>query len=265
VTADSDGDGFDDASDNCPTAFNPDQRDYDHDGQGNRCDSSPAPTSYSEVMFYARNSKGGILPDQPCFHVEWSPNAVLNEGTPHSYDICVPDFHYFFYEYPPGSPIPDQTFSVTLTQTTLPATCTGGLTGPYTFVFGPGRYTPVDLLYTCTATPPPPPPPYHKTIRDHFGTAKQERRHSVPIPTGTKSVTVRATWPKRPRASFDLVKVRAVARTTAGSLKLKITKKRASSSVTIKVTKLKPGTLQFAVKAVKLSAPTTASIDIRRG
>jgi len=41
-------------------------------------------------------------------------------------------------------------------------------------------------------------------------------------------------------------------------------KTRTSTSVAIKVTKLKPGTLQFAVRAVKLSAPTTVTLDIRR-
>jgi len=46
--------------------------------------------------------------------------------------------------------------------------------------------------------------------------------------------------------------------------KLKITKTRTSTSVAIKVTKLKPGTLQFAVKALRLSAPTTVTLDIRR-
>ena len=36
---DSDNDGIPDTSDNCPTVFNPDQKDTDHDGAGDACDS----------------------------------------------------------------------------------------------------------------------------------------------------------------------------------------------------------------------------------
>lgn len=36
--ADSDGDGVPDCNDNCPTTFNPDQADLDHDGLGDLCD-----------------------------------------------------------------------------------------------------------------------------------------------------------------------------------------------------------------------------------
>ncbi len=35
---DSDGDGVPDSSDNCPTVYNPDQADFDHDGMGDACD-----------------------------------------------------------------------------------------------------------------------------------------------------------------------------------------------------------------------------------
>jgi hypothetical protein len=86
AVADSDGDGVDDAVDNCPTAYNPDQRDYDQDGKGNRCDAEPFPSSYSEVIFYPRNANGvyNSLPDPGwCFHYEWSANANVS---PHSGD-----------------------------------------------------------------------------------------------------------------------------------------------------------------------------------
>ena len=42
---DSDGDGFDDRLDNCPTTFNPSQLDSDQDGQGDACDTCPSDAS----------------------------------------------------------------------------------------------------------------------------------------------------------------------------------------------------------------------------
>ena len=46
-TCDSDGDGIEERSDNCPTVANPDQADWDGDGVGNACDATPgiAPTT----------------------------------------------------------------------------------------------------------------------------------------------------------------------------------------------------------------------------
>lgn len=46
-TCDSDGDGVEEKSDNCPSVANPDQTDWDGDGVGNPCDATPgiAPTT----------------------------------------------------------------------------------------------------------------------------------------------------------------------------------------------------------------------------
>ncbi|MFQ6093419.1 MAG: thrombospondin type 3 repeat-containing protein, partial [bacterium] len=41
VAGDTDGDGIDDAVDNCPNTFNPGQEDYDNDGVGDACDNCP--------------------------------------------------------------------------------------------------------------------------------------------------------------------------------------------------------------------------------
>jgi hypothetical protein len=41
ATSDMDGDGVPDSADNCPTVFNPDQRDHDGDGRGDACDVCP--------------------------------------------------------------------------------------------------------------------------------------------------------------------------------------------------------------------------------
>jgi len=91
----------------------------------------------------------------------------------------------------------------------------------------------------------------------------------VPILGSTRAVIVRVTWPKKPRAVFDLVQIRLRSRSVASLEaprpgKLKITKTRASTSVTVRVTKLKPGTLRFGVKAKKLTGPTTATVRMSR-
>jgi hypothetical protein len=84
----------------------------------------------------------------------------------------------------------------------------------------------------------------------------------------SRSVVVRATWPKPPSARFDIVGVRLGTRLAYGGKlkpgKLKITKSRTSVSVAARVTKLKPGTLKFGVKAAKLSAPTAAKVSVTR-
>jgi hypothetical protein len=50
---DSDGDGVPDSADNCPTVYNPDQTDTDHDGVGDACDSDAdgdgMPTTYEQA------------------------------------------------------------------------------------------------------------------------------------------------------------------------------------------------------------------------
>jgi hypothetical protein len=83
-------------------------------------------------------------------------------------------------------------------------------------------------------------------------------------------VSVRVNWPKRARARFDIVQVRFVSRRRAAALgvslteKLKIEKTRGNTFVAITVTKLKPGTMQFGVKALKLGAPTTVTVRTQR-
>jgi CSLREA domain-containing protein len=48
---DSDGDGFSDLADNCPTVFNPDQIDSDFDGAGDACDCAPLdPTVFAKPI-----------------------------------------------------------------------------------------------------------------------------------------------------------------------------------------------------------------------
>jgi hypothetical protein len=109
----------------------------------------------------------------------------------------------------------------------------------------------------------------NKTLQDRFTSAKQVRAHSLPILSSTRVVTVRVTWPKKPKAAFDVVQIRLRSRARASVEavrpgKLKITKTRASTSVAVRMTKLKPGTLRFGVKAIRLRGPTTATVRMKR-
>lgn len=142
--ADSDLDGVDDASDNCPSSYNPDQRDGDKDGMGNRCDATPLPSSASEVILYPRTQTGRAPSTAPCFHFQWSTNANVN---PQSGDLCFAGFVFWQYTSADGGPLPSNTYSITLTQASPPTGCTGTL--QQGFVFGPGKYLALNVNYTC--------------------------------------------------------------------------------------------------------------------
>ena len=90
---DSDGDGIDDTADNCRAAYNPDQRDWDNDGTGNRCDTSNPPSA-SEIIFYLRSQTGQAPAAAGCFHYQWSANANV---TPSSGDFCFPGWLWWSY------------------------------------------------------------------------------------------------------------------------------------------------------------------------
>ena len=152
---DADHDGVDDSTDNCVGSYNPDQKDYDTDGKGDRCDATPYPASHSEIFFYPRNGtagQAGSLPSNPCFHFQWSQNARVD---PLSGDGCNGLWFSFFYDSSDGVP---NDITVTVNQTSGPAGCSGSVS-PMTFTFGPGKYSAVDIFYDCTPPPPPPPPP----------------------------------------------------------------------------------------------------------
>ena len=148
---DADGDGVDDSIDNCVGAYNPDQLDTDGNGHGDRC--SPLPSNFSRVIFYPRVGVNGTLPGQgACFHYQWSANA---NASPLSGDACKSGGNdgWFWFSYT-GDPLPDSTYTITLTQTSIPQGCNGGLSTSYTFTFGPGRFAAVDIPYNCSARRP---------------------------------------------------------------------------------------------------------------
>ena len=60
-------------------------------------------------------------------------------------DFCFSGFVYWSYSNPDGT-------SVTITQTSTPTGCTGGLTSPLTYSFSGGKFSALDVRYTC---PPP--------------------------------------------------------------------------------------------------------------
>ena len=56
---DTDKDGFPDVIDNCPTSYNPNQKDYDNDGQGDVCD--PDPIVEFNVSLIKENAELGVM------------------------------------------------------------------------------------------------------------------------------------------------------------------------------------------------------------
>ena len=56
---DTDKDGFPDVIDNCPTSYNPDQKDYDNDGQGDVCD--PDPIVEFNISLIKENAELGVI------------------------------------------------------------------------------------------------------------------------------------------------------------------------------------------------------------
>ena len=117
--------------------------------------------------------------------------------------------------------------------------------------------------------PPPPAPPSTVVSTDPFAAPGQARAKSVAIPEGTQSATITVRW-KRTIDRFDVTGIKQLQRTVAAALKLKpgklkISTKRTSTSVTVRVSKLKPGTLRFAVVARKLAAPAQVTTTVLLG
>ena len=159
---DADLDGAEDAADNCPGLYNPDQSDGDGDGQGSACDQTPLPSTRSELIFYLQPQYGGGLPGNACFHYQFSGQEPV--------DRCFSGWIGWFCTSLEGEPLRDGACTMTVSQTSAPAGCTGGLpASPFEFSFGPGRFRADVLRFNCPlpeptleqpgGTEPPPDPP----------------------------------------------------------------------------------------------------------
>ena len=244
-TGDVDRDGIADTADNCPKAFNPDQEDFDDDGLGNTCDDTPgvAPND-SWLVVYVRDEQGRPLPEG-CFSVQS--------------DIDVDPFEFCVEPDEPGyieTSITTPETMETITQTTRPRGCSGGLAAPIVHQFESGGWKAVEVRYRCASAPT-------KVFSDTFSKPGDTKEHAVQVPKRTKTVEVVIRWKnKRDRfqaRQFRIVRGKiVVARGTASHVKLKpgklkITHTQTATSETVRITKLKPGNLRFDVAATRVT------------
>jgi hypothetical protein len=75
---DSDGDGYQDALDNCPNVYNPSQNDVDHDGRGDVCDNCPTVANTNQS-----DADGDGVGDACDFDFD-----ADNDGIPSAVDNC---------------------------------------------------------------------------------------------------------------------------------------------------------------------------------
>jgi hypothetical protein len=109
----------------------------------------------------------------------------------------------------------------------------------------------ITAALNCQAVP--------KSYADTFSKQGQSSRHSLTIPKGTRSIRFTLSW-LNPNDSFDIGSFRI---TRKGKLvakgsrvkKLKVTKKRGVSFLTVKLGRIQRGKLRFKVKASKLNFP----------
>ena len=90
VFVDSDGDGYGDASDNCPTVYNPDQIDSDFDGHGDACDCAP----FDATAFAIPAKIGGVALAADKVTISWT-SAVPSSGSGTVHDVTRGDIGSF--------------------------------------------------------------------------------------------------------------------------------------------------------------------------
>jgi hypothetical protein len=87
---DDDGDGVEDALDNCPLRANADQSDGDLDGVGDACDNCPAEANPLQEDSFGDPARGDAC-DCPCFGAETATALVLTLSDPSLYEelLCI--------------------------------------------------------------------------------------------------------------------------------------------------------------------------------
>ncbi len=258
---DIDGDAIPQERDNCPGVFNYDQIDSDGDGRGNACDDSKGiPPSISHFIVYFRDQNGRHA---PCVPVRFT--VFQGADVQQRIETCVS----VITETIAATAPPDLRFE--LEQLALPQGCTGGFTGTIEHRFSPASWRPINVTYRCGTdgggTPSAPP-----TFTDTFTAAGQTKPHAVKITAATPVSVITVKWTDR-RDRFDLSGIQNVRRTTAARPsaeeqtpeKLKITRQRTATSLTVRIEKLKPGSLKFKVvaKAVQTRAVVVTRVSRR--
>jgi hypothetical protein len=149
---DVDNDTWPDAVDNCPTVYNVDssvdgQFDYDGDGVGNSCDSTPGvPANESDTIFYYRDlATGGPLAVDPtsprCATIRF--DAFVNGVLASSSTSC---FRRFSIARLVGAD------TATLTLVAAPPGCRPQFSSPITVTRQLGSWNVVNLFFACDDT-----------------------------------------------------------------------------------------------------------------
>lgn len=257
---DTDGDGYPEERDNCPGVFNTDQVESDGDGRGNACDDSkgiPASISYHIVYFRDQNGHG-----TPCVQIRYT--RFVGTEVQLRQENCVRVFGEFTPDSAPSG------YRTEIEQLAPPQGCTGGFTGTLHDSFSPGAWRVVNVTYRCgTGGTPTPAPP---TFRDTFAAVGQAKPHAVKITAATPVSVITVKWTDR-RNRFDISGIQNILRTLSARpsaeeltpVKLKITRQRTATSLTVRIEKLKPGSLKFKVvsKAVKARAVVVTRVSRR--
>jgi hypothetical protein len=247
---DRDLDGVPDSADNCPDTFNPDQLDEDDDGVGNTCDRTPGiPADTSSTVFYLVDQDGAALWDA-CFDI----TQVAASGQPDEGTSCV-DI---------GDPgwtavtlvAPDD-LRGEVVQTAEPPGCAGGLRGRGVYPFAAGKWNVVTLRYRCGLP---------VEFADSLSSSARSKSHGLRVVSATRGISVVVRWKGRGNV-FDVAGLtlppRALAARGAAPRKLKITRTRTATSLTLHIepAKLKPGELagrlQFTVVAKSIAGVAT--------
>ena len=262
ATHDSDGDRIAEEVDNCPGIYNSDQADSDGDGRGNTCDDSTGlRPDETYVMVYVRDQNGRRIPRCATFRYSF----IQGDMAPY----VLPE--YCDFERPLNWYAVDPPQRLEIEQIAPPAGCTGGPTGALRRSFSPGAWQVVNVTYRC-GTGGSAPPALPSTFTDTFAAVGQTKPHAVKITAATPVSVVTVKWTDR-RNRFDLSGIQNIRRTLSARPtaeaqtpeKLKITRQRTATSLTVRIEKLKPGSLKFKVvaKAVRAPARVVTRVGLR--